>query len=106
MTSPHPLAAYLSRAANGSTPEPPTPSLSDPIVTALARARTAADAAQAAWDRGDAYDDDVEPQVQRAAMWAALAQAEEAGRCRRELRGIGDALARLHRLLADDVVDS
>lgn len=44
MSSPHLLSAHLSRVASGATPERPAPSLSDPIVTALARARTAADA--------------------------------------------------------------
>lgn len=99
MSTPHSLTRYLSRAANGATPHPPEVGpLRDPITTALAQARDAADTAQQSWMAGD-DPDVVALRISLACMWAQLAQAEEAERLRREVRGVGDAVRVIGRLI-------
>lgn len=111
MSHQHNLAQYLSRPASGATPHQPQPAgpaplsapLRDPIGTALAQAREAADQAQQAWQRGDHFDDDVEPLINLAHMWADVARAEADDRMCREVRYLSDAVLRLARELAPEV---
>lgn len=70
----------------------PTPaSLSKPIPSALARAISHAHAAA-----------DTGADIDLAIMWATVAQAQEAHRTRREVRGLTDQVKRLTRGLVEE----